>query len=79
MDALLKDDESYTGPPPEPNVQEVNVDAEPVVEQKVEVEEPVIETLLDKNNYNPPEMDMDGLDTARYNTLNYMLEVLLLF
>lgn len=47
---------------PEPPAIEIEVDPVPVVDDK----SPVLDELRYKNNYNPPELNLDGVDTARF-------------
>lgn len=50
---------------------ERKIDVEqPTIESAPVEPEPIPEKLLDKTNYNPPELDTEKLDTARYFRLN---------
>lgn len=61
-----------SGPAPVPNVEpppETEADA-PVIDEK----SPVLDELRYKNNYNPPELDLEGADTARFLFCGFLIQ-----
>lgn len=56
--------------PPPPPAPKSDTDAPKPPTKSEEIPPPAVEKILDKNNYNPPELETEHLDKARYAILN---------